>query len=294
MCDLMEGMPTERAAASPTMLSKPLAKQLTQPLAQPLADQSGDSTLAGEVANRLIAAVALGEYLPGSRLPAERELASALGVGRVTVRTAIARLVSLGLLRSRPGRGGGTFVVDSGASEASEASGASATVAQVLTSVWQRMIDQHEAQGWMHGTIAAAAAERHREEDVGILQQRLLEFAEAESGPDSQRADERLHLAIAHAAHNPALSDALFTLERQMHLSAPSHPWGPESGWSDMERRALKDHRALVDAILRRDLEDAQRIGRAHAHINMEMLEDSLAAVREAAGIGADPDAGAE
>ena len=32
--------------------------------------------------NRLVTAIAIGEYLPGTRLPVERELAAALGVGR--------------------------------------------------------------------------------------------------------------------------------------------------------------------------------------------------------------------
>ena len=63
-----------------------------------------------EVEDRLVTAVAVGEYLPGSRLPPERELAALLGVARVTVRGALARLVDRGLLETRRGRGGGTFV----------------------------------------------------------------------------------------------------------------------------------------------------------------------------------------
>ncbi|MBF6842225.1 winged helix-turn-helix domain-containing protein, partial [Acinetobacter baumannii] len=63
-----------------------------------------------EIADRLVAAVAVGEYLPGARLPSERELAVALGVGRMTVREAITQLVSQGTLETRRGRNGGSYV----------------------------------------------------------------------------------------------------------------------------------------------------------------------------------------
>ena len=56
-------------------------------------------TRVDEVEDRLVTAVAVGEYLPASRLPPERELAVLLGVGRVTVRAALARLVDRGLLK---------------------------------------------------------------------------------------------------------------------------------------------------------------------------------------------------
>jgi DNA-binding transcriptional regulator YhcF (GntR family) len=65
-----------------------------------------------EITDRLVTAIAIGEYLPGARLPVERELASSLGVGRMTVRAALARLVERGLLETRRGRGGGSYVVD--------------------------------------------------------------------------------------------------------------------------------------------------------------------------------------
>lgn len=46
-----------------------------------------------------------GEYAAGERLPAERALASDLGVGRVTVRSALGALVTQGLLETRQGSG---------------------------------------------------------------------------------------------------------------------------------------------------------------------------------------------
>jgi len=65
-----------------------------------------------EITDRLITAIAIGEYLPGARLPVERDLATSLGAGRMTVRAALARLVEWGLLEARRGRGGGSYVLD--------------------------------------------------------------------------------------------------------------------------------------------------------------------------------------
>lgn len=50
-------------------------------------------------------AILSGQYVSGERLPAERTLAIDLGVGRVTVRSALGALVTQGLLETRQGSG---------------------------------------------------------------------------------------------------------------------------------------------------------------------------------------------
>ena len=79
---------------------------------------SGSSALApvhlrnaGEhVADRLVTAIALGEYITGQRLPSERELAALLAVNRASVREALHRLAEAGYVEIRRGRHGGAFV----------------------------------------------------------------------------------------------------------------------------------------------------------------------------------------
>src|SRR5487761_2467971 len=60
---------------------------------------------------RLAQSIRLGVLVEGDRLPPERELADKFGVSRVTLREAIRALRDAGLVESRRGRGGGTFVV---------------------------------------------------------------------------------------------------------------------------------------------------------------------------------------
>lgn len=61
-----------------------------------------------EVKEKLIQALAAGEWLPGEKIPIERELAGRYGVGISTIRAAAAELEAAGILSRRQGKG--TFV----------------------------------------------------------------------------------------------------------------------------------------------------------------------------------------
>jgi GntR family transcriptional repressor for pyruvate dehydrogenase complex len=71
----------------------------------PLETLSPRETAADACARSLRAVVLKSEYPAGDRLPPERQLAQTLGVNRVTVRAALAQLVSEGLLAVRQGSG---------------------------------------------------------------------------------------------------------------------------------------------------------------------------------------------
>ena len=64
--------------------------------------------LSEDVANRMIEHIRSQEWLPGSKLPSEPDLAEYFGVSRATLRTAIKMLKLSGVLRSK--NGSGTFV----------------------------------------------------------------------------------------------------------------------------------------------------------------------------------------
>ena len=224
-----------------------------------------------EITDRLVTAIALGEYLTGARLPAERELALTLGVARTTVRIALARLVELGFLETRRGRSGGSFV-RTGWTEASRGA-----VQRTLSERIETIRDSVDAMSLLHGTIARAAAERRSDDDVRILHACVEEFRHAASGLDSQRADLRLHLAIGRAARNETMITVLTTLESRVSISAPAHLWGGPAGMREMELRALAEHEELVAAIAAGDSEAAGRIATAHVGIDLELVESALA-----------------
>ncbi|MEG1456438.1 MAG: GntR family transcriptional regulator, partial [Comamonas sp.] len=71
--------------------------------------------LADHVVEKLLALVQARGIQPGQRLPAERQLATELGVSRTSVREAIQKLISQGVLATR--RGAGTYVQSSAPAE---------------------------------------------------------------------------------------------------------------------------------------------------------------------------------
>lgn len=66
------------------------------------------ATVAEETVERIAEMIRSGQYGPGDRLPSERQLAQQLQVSRTSVREALSRLQTLGLLEGRHGLG--TFV----------------------------------------------------------------------------------------------------------------------------------------------------------------------------------------
>jgi GntR family transcriptional regulator, transcriptional repressor for pyruvate dehydrogenase complex len=231
-----------------------------------------------EVTDRLITAIAVGEYLPGARLPVERDLATFLGAGRMTVRAALARLVERGLLETRRGRGGGSFVREQWPDSSTEA------VGRTLAGRLAELRDRCDAVCRLQGVVCRAAAEFRTEHDIAVLWQRFEEYRSAGTGLAAQQADSRLHLAISAAAHNDVLAQILLGLKATVSIGAPAHLWGEPSNRGAMEVRALHEHEQIVRAIADGRADDADALARAHGGIDFEHI---TAAMRRA-GVGVD------
>lgn len=242
--------------------AQPRTGLLTRQIAMP--------TRVDEITDRLVTAIAIGEYLPGARLPVERELATALGVGRMTVRAALARLVERGLLETRRGRGGGSYVVDQWPESSTD------SVRRTLSIRLGELRDRCDAICRLHGAVCRAAAEARTAADVAALQARLEEFRAARSGLDAQQADSRLHLAIMDAAHNPVLKQVLLDLEASISIGAPAHLWGEPSTMREMELRSLHEHVELIAAITAGRGDEADAVARAHVGIDFEHVTTAM------------------
>src|SRR5919205_2022783 len=146
-----------------------------------LHQQLDTSSRVDEITDRLITAIAIGEYLPGARLPVERDLAASLGAGRMTVRAALARLLDRGLIETRRGRGGGSYVLDQWPESSTDA------VGRTLRARLDELRDRCDAICRLQGTVARAAAEFRTKDDVSVLQARFEAYRTAESGLDAQQ-----------------------------------------------------------------------------------------------------------
>lgn len=70
----------------------------------------GDEGRAELVETRIVQAISSGAFVEGERLPSENELSQLFGVAVVTVREALGTLRHRGLIETRRGRNGGSFV----------------------------------------------------------------------------------------------------------------------------------------------------------------------------------------
>jgi DNA-binding FadR family transcriptional regulator len=146
-----------------------------------------------ETVERLLDGIKLGIH---DRLPAERELATRLGVSRVTVRDALRELSAAGYVETRRGRSGGTFVIRRPAPPASvDAAALAATLADTLP--FRRAVEVGAAEAAARATLS-----RERRESLSSAP-----AAVAAAGLDEYRqADSRLHLAIADASGSASLA----------------------------------------------------------------------------------------
>ncbi len=119
-----------------------------------------------QVARRLTDAILLGVISPGERLPTEAELAKRFGVALVTAREALSEIRRAGLVETRRGRDGGSFVLAS-----------SDTPTQVLTARLRGISRIELADvGTYEATLCAGAAERAAELASGEEATRLAEW----------------------------------------------------------------------------------------------------------------------
>jgi len=225
-------------------------------------------TAARAVADRLIAAIAVGDYSPGERLPAERELAAMLEVSRVTVRAALADLREAGYVEARRGRSGGSFVrTDWGTRTAG-------AVQSLLGEDWERMEELFDLRRLIESLVARTAAERHTSEDDEAIGAALLRYERATEPVEARAADVDFHRSIAAAAHNPSLAALSRQLLAQVSLGISHEPFTPE-----LRDRALPHHLGLADAIAAGNPDVAAEIARDHFRIT----EDALRGVVERA-----------
>lgn len=93
------------AMESPPRAATRLQRALFEPI--------GEQGRAEQVEKRLLHAITGGHIRPGDRLPSEQDLAQTFGVSTVTVREALRGMRAHGVIETRRGRGGGSFVAPS-------------------------------------------------------------------------------------------------------------------------------------------------------------------------------------
>jgi len=182
-----------------------------------------------------------------SRLPPERELCDILGVSRGELRKALAVMESNGELWRHVGKG--TFI---GARPAKEHSDVAAIAA--LTNPREVM----QARLLIEPQIAREAALNATAGDIAELKQCMAASRQAQTWRQYENCDNRLHRAVAEAAHNTvllALFDTLNAVRRAV-------VWGRLRDKVDRppaDHHSFAEHERLVRAIEERDMDGASQ-----------------------------------
>ncbi|HEY5986656.1 MAG TPA: FCD domain-containing protein [Streptosporangiaceae bacterium] len=238
-------------------------------------------TTGERIAERFVTAIALGQFVPGQRLPTERELAAMLGVSRATVREAIARLAESGYVTVRRGRAGGAFVAAGWGPDAEE------MIRRTLNPEWQALELMLDYRQLIEQQVARTAAQRRKDEDIAAIRGALRDYERAGDDRDSSHlADLALHRAIADATQNPHLRELSLSIRHDISFGFEAEPYSPE-----VRGRALRQHPRLAQAVIDGDHELAAGLAAEHFSLTETMLRELHARVvlRAARGSGSSP-----
>ncbi len=217
-----------------------------------------------QVFDQLRELIARGQLKPGDQLMPERELSTAMNVSRTTIRSAINKLVVMGILENKQGQG--TFV-------RSPDSRDNNTLAALMQAEEVSLKDLLEVRMGLECNAAALAARRAVEEDIHFLERSIEEMKkEFQKGLLGTEADVSFHMAISYATKNPVqihimrdFYDFLFygIGENLFHLYITPERIG----------KIMEQHIRIVQSIKKHDPEEAFEVMRYHIKYVLDFFE---------------------
>ncbi|WP_150309119.1 FadR/GntR family transcriptional regulator [Planctomonas psychrotolerans] len=223
-------------------------------------------TAVGEVVRQLTDLLTTGELVPGSRLPPERQLSEALGVGRSAVREALAALEILGIVTVRPGSG--TYMRES----TSELLPTTLSWGLMLSA--NRTAELLELRSGLEVQAATLAAERVSDADLELLAGYVAAMGDSLDDMTAFiEADARFHLQIATSSGNIVLRDLLQSVRSLLRL------W-VERALRDTDQAviAYREHQSVLEALAARDPDAVAAAMREHMRTASDRIEHTVPA----------------
>jgi len=215
--------------------------------------QIKSATLSDDLTQRLTAEIVEGVLPLGSKI-SEPELAKRYGVSRGPLREALVKLEALGLITRTANVG-----------------------ARVIDLNIDDLLDTYTLREAMEGMAARLASELISEQEVTELYKLLDEHqAHLDSNHDehyaNQYGNEDFHLRIIHASQNKKLirvltQDLYATIRMYRRYTADSRP---------DPRQALREHKAILDAIANREGDLAELLMRRHISRAANLLKKAM------------------
>jgi GntR family transcriptional repressor for pyruvate dehydrogenase complex len=206
-----------------------------------------------------------GQLRPGDRLPAERDLATQIGVSRPTVRVGLHALAAMGVVRSR--HGSGTYIPEGPPTLDSEPLSLLAALHGFTRE------EMYEARRLLEVGAAGMAAERATPEQLATLADEVTNLFAALDDPLRFLVhDITFHRSVAAASGNPIIG-ALVEMVSALYYERRRET-AKQASDRDL-KEAAELHRRIYQAIRARDPEAArtamnEHLIRASAHQALE------------------------
>jgi GntR family transcriptional regulator, transcriptional repressor for pyruvate dehydrogenase complex len=217
-----------------------------------------------EIADQIKDLIYSGTLKPGDRLPSERELAVQFRTGRMAVREALRILEQSGLILIRQGSDGGAFVRDVDPGVASQ------SVSDAIRRANVSLKDITRVRMALEDLVAELSIERITAEELEELEKSIAEteglLDECTKNGGSVLDPELLaemnvdfHILLARATKNLLLEIICESTMNALHsfFAAKAKPIG-------FFRWHVLQHRAIYDAIKRKDVTEAQALMKRH------------------------------
>lgn len=211
------------------------------------------------VAEQLEEAIVSGIIQPGEKLPPEREMVTDLSTSRRSLREAIRVLEQKGLIETKVGVKGGSFVKVPTTDSISE------TLALLIR--WKKVPVNEVAEFRLdlEGTIARRAAQRADESDIQRLKAIVSKAEAVLADPnadfqDYKKVDFEYHLALAKAAHNQLYTSVLRIVHDNMVQYFEKHVEYHMGRFRDHYEEMVQ----MVEAVQNRDGDTASSLATRH------------------------------
>jgi DNA-binding FadR family transcriptional regulator len=230
-----------------------------------------------QIADQIRSLITAGEFLPGSRLPAERELAKRFGVSRPSMREALIALEVEGHVDVRPGSG---ILVTTPKSEMPDISGDEGPL-EIL-----------RVRSLIEGAIAAEVAPQMEPKDIVALEKILLTMQGETTAQGRLGADRQFHHSIAAKLDSKVLLRMLTGL-----LEQANRPWARQFAihfdnaktWTAV----FAEHHRIVQALAERNPEQARKamchhLKKAHDRWAVDLDRDGAIVLNGGSTLGSD------
>ena len=216
---------------------------------------------ADEIVQRITEAIHLGLLDDGERLPVEIDLAAQFGVAPMTVRDALATLRAQGLVQTRRGRSGGSFVTRPDGPPIGQLT---AKLAAMSASDLRDLFDEHTA---IAGQAAKLAAERAAPYAVRRLFALTDQLGSAATLGDRIRADSRFHIQVAVASQSARLARR----EANLQAEVAGLVWLPVGPTVDLATHVEQQH-GIATAVASENGTQARQLAEDHVMTQLTRL----------------------